>query len=223
VANITAQHRRTVKRNKFRASRKSAQDPAVLPRISTRRASADRTTSACEICILAGGSSTRMGRDKSRLWLGGVSLITRLRALARALHLPARVIRHDVVPRCGPLGGILTALKSTSTDATIFLSCDMPFVTSSLLEELLAQSKSSQQSVFVGRDGVVGFPFLLFRESVSIVVQLWSRKELSLQQLARACQAEVIHLPPRRQWELLNVNTPADWRRARDLWQALKQ
>lgn len=88
---------------------------------------------SCEVCILAGGHSTRMGRDKARLQLGGVSLLTRLRRTARELHLPARVIRRDLVPRCGPLGGIFTALTVTSAEAMLFLSCDMPFVTSALL------------------------------------------------------------------------------------------
>ena len=71
-----------------------------------------RACRACEVCILAGGRSRRMGRDKARLRLGGVSLLARLKGLARALRLPARVIRRDAVPRCGPLGGIFTALKT---------------------------------------------------------------------------------------------------------------
>ena len=164
-----------------------------------------------------------MGRDKSRLRLGKVSLLTRLRSLARTLQLPARVIRRDLVPRCGPLGGIFTALKTTATDATIFLSCDMPFVTTSLLEELLTKSTRSKRSVFVEGNGVVGFPFLLFRESVSLVAEQLSRSEFSLQQLARACKAKMIHLPRHREWELLNVNSPADWQRARALWKTLKR
>ncbi|MBI3255114.1 MAG: NTP transferase domain-containing protein, partial [Nitrosarchaeum sp.] len=33
------------------------------------------------------------------------------------------------VPRCGPLGGILTGLRSAKTEAVLFLACDMPLIT----------------------------------------------------------------------------------------------
>src|SRR5262245_53027899 len=61
--------------------------------------------------ILAGGRSSRMGRDKSRLRVGRRTMLTHAKQAAQALGLPVRVIRRDIVPRCGPLGGVLTALK----------------------------------------------------------------------------------------------------------------
>ena len=56
-------------------------------------------------------------------------LAAHVRAAARASGLPVRVIRRDCVERCGPLGGVLTALMSTRREAVVFLSCDMPFFT----------------------------------------------------------------------------------------------
>src|ERR1700733_13460686 len=94
----------------------------------------------CEICILAGGLSRRMGKDKARLRLGQRTMLALIRAQARATGLPVRVIRRDAVPRCGPLGGIVAALKTTRVEAVLFLACDMPFVTAELLEWVLKQS-----------------------------------------------------------------------------------
>ena len=71
-----------------------------------------------------------MGRDKSRLKLGRRTMLGHIRAEAKTLGLPVRVIRRDLVPRCGPLGGIFTALKTTSADGVLFLACDMPFIRS---------------------------------------------------------------------------------------------
>src|SRR5262245_26747021 len=85
-----------------------------------------------EICILAGGLSKRMGRNKSRLSLGNITMLGHIRKTAEATGLPVRVIRRDCVPKCGPLGGIYTALKTTEADAILFLACDMPLVTTEL-------------------------------------------------------------------------------------------
>ena len=97
-----------------------------------------RKSYAIEACILAGGLSSRMGTDKARLRLGRKTLLGHVRAAARAAGLPLRVIRRDIVPRCGPLGGVYTALRSTRAEAVMFLSCDMPFVTGELLQRLLS-------------------------------------------------------------------------------------
>jgi molybdopterin-guanine dinucleotide biosynthesis protein A len=92
---------------------------------------------AVSICILAGGLSSRMGRDKSRIRIGRRTMLGHIRALAAQLGLPVRVLRRDAVPRCGPIGGIYTALTRTRADAILFLACDMPFVTLAFLKEIL--------------------------------------------------------------------------------------
>ncbi|MEO8427284.1 MAG: NTP transferase domain-containing protein, partial [Verrucomicrobiota bacterium] len=96
-----------------------------------------RTPFTCEIAILAGGRSSRMGRDKSRLRLGKRTLLGQVRATAERLRLPVRIIRQDLVPRCGPLGGIYTALKTSRKQVILFLPCDTPFVSLGLLEKVL--------------------------------------------------------------------------------------
>src|SRR5262245_23419835 len=72
-----------------------------------------------EVCILAGGLSSRMGRDKSRVRLAGRTLLSCVRAQAEATGWPVRIIRRDLTPMCGPLGGIFTALASTRADLLI--------------------------------------------------------------------------------------------------------
>src|SRR5258706_6638023 len=86
-----------------------------------------------EVCILAGGLSRRMGTDKARLRLGSRTMLQHVQAAAKATGLPVRVISKDLIPNCGPLGGLYTALKTTKHDAILALACDMPFVTPDLL------------------------------------------------------------------------------------------
>jgi len=164
-----------------------------------------------EICILAGGKSSRMGRDKSRLRLGGKTLLGRVCQTAKALPLPVRTIRRDLVPRCGPLGGIYTALKTTSNQAVLFLACDMPLVSVALLERLLLQSKSGRDSTFTWNDETAGFPFILNRNSLPTVQKLLAKQKWSIQVLASETLARRFNAGRAFKTDLLNVNTPTDW------------
>jgi len=172
-----------------------------------------------EICILAAGLNSRMGRDKSRLRLGERTLLAHIRATAKASGLPHRIIRRDLVVHCGPMGGLYTALVTSRADATLFLSCDMPFVSAGLLEMLVRKARHNENALFVEANGRVGFPLLLFRRTALPVVESQLEKmAFSLQRLARALRSQTIRLASRQARELFNVNTPDDLRNARALW-----
>lgn len=171
-----------------------------------------------EICILAGGLSRRMGRDKSRLKLGRRTMLDQIRVPAESLGWPVRVIRRDAVARCGPLGGVYTALKTTSAEAVLFLACDMPFVASPLLRRVLRRFASGGRALFVRSQDTVGFPFALRRDALTVVAGQISRKEFSVNALARKLKAKTFCPPPRQRAQLRNINTPVEWERARRRW-----
>jgi molybdopterin-guanine dinucleotide biosynthesis protein A len=123
--------------------------------------------------ILAGGRASRFGgQDKRELLVDGRSIFDRqMDALsmvaddiiligdddpARLIHgrsahgIRPRVIR-DRVPHSGPLGGLDAALAASKDEALVLLACDMPFVTSELLNYLLALADSAD--AVVPRDG----------------------------------------------------------------------
>ena len=105
--------------------------------------------------ILAGGRATRFGgRDKSRLRVGGRSILERqIAELAKltddvmlivgtrhettVVPPPLRVVA-DRVPDSGPLGALDAALAAARHDPLVVVACDMPFVTAGLFEHLLA-------------------------------------------------------------------------------------
>jgi molybdopterin-guanine dinucleotide biosynthesis protein A len=169
---------------------------------------------AVEICILAGGLSSRMGRDKTRLRLGGQSLLARIRSVAAETPWPVRVIRRDLVPRCGPLGGVGTALQTTRAEAVLFLACDMPFITAEWIGKLVKLNRARRRAVFTLGGNGPGFPFLLRRAALPQVEEQMAARRFSLQSLAAKCRARMIRAPGGAR-SLFNVNTPADWRAAR--------
>ena len=178
----------------------------------------DAAAPRCEICLLAGGLSSRLGTDKSRLRLGSRTLLGRVRAAANATGLPTRVIRADLVPRCGPLGGVYTALATSRAETLLFLPCDMPFLSAELLKALIRRLRGGKKALFVEANGRIGFPFLLRRTTVAVVQRQLAGGNFSLHTLARRLRARIIRLPHRRARELFNVNTADDWKTARERW-----
>jgi len=101
--------------------------------------------------VLAGGSSSRMGRDKAVLVLEGRTLARR--AADRLAGVCARVLVADrgrgVVPGLpsvadgpgrGPAAGILGAAGAAPACALLVLACDLPAVPAELLAALVARS-----------------------------------------------------------------------------------
>jgi molybdenum cofactor guanylyltransferase len=111
--------------------------------------------------LLVGGKSSRMGRDKALLEIGGRSLLERAAALlvplAASVSLVGESPRYaefglpmiaDRWPGAGPLGGIATALFRARQPWSLVLACDLPFVTGDFLRWLCARAVSDTQNSF---------------------------------------------------------------------------
>ena len=102
--------------------------------------------------VVAGGLSTRMGRDKALLpWEGSTLLdhaIARLAAVCRDVRIlcgpspryedRGRPLVVDAIPDGGPLAGIAAGLESAGDAAGLYLGVDLPLVTVALLAALAA-------------------------------------------------------------------------------------
>lgn len=152
-----------------------------------------------------------MGRDKARLRFGRRTLLGHVRAAAEATGWPVRVVRKDLVPRCGPLGGIYTALKSTRAEAVLFLACDMPFVSEKLLKSVVSKLGRDCPAAFAVTGDGAGFPFAIRTEALPVIERQMADKVYSLQRLADALKARRIRVPKHQQRELQNINTPEEW------------
>jgi iron complex transport system ATP-binding protein len=124
------------------------------------------------------------------------------RRIAQTAGLPYRVVDRDLTESRGPITGIQTALKTTRAVAVIFLSCDMPFVRSSTVRQLIAKGAPAFSITNEG----VGFPFILPKK-IAIEAD-------SLQSLARKLKATKL---PISEDESFNINTPADFKKAERL------
>ena len=115
--------------------------------------------------VLAGGRSSRMGRDKALVELQGCPLLEIALATLWAAGLPARITGRrapfagidpaipdpisnqlpesipDLIPESGPLGGIHAALSASTARWNLFLPVDMPLMPPSLLRYLLDRAE----------------------------------------------------------------------------------
>lgn len=99
--------------------------------------------------VLAGGRSSRMGRDKALLELGGTPLISHAVKKLRRVCMGVRVLSdnaeleayapvvRDIHPGCGPMSGMEAALQHSAFEWNLFLAVDMPFVPTAFLSRLL--------------------------------------------------------------------------------------
>ena len=182
-----------------------------MPAIVRPRRSRTGSGAAVRIFILAGGLSSRMGRDKARLRLGGRALLTWVRAAAQATGWPVRVVWRDAGPRCGPLGGVWTAFNRSRARRLVFLSCDQPFVTTDLIQ----QAGRAKGPVFTRTTEGAGFPFALDRDAKLDVAQALKEKRFSIQAFAERVRAKSLRPAKTFPAQLLNLNTPAEFEAAR--------
>jgi molybdopterin-guanine dinucleotide biosynthesis protein A len=99
--------------------------------------------------VLAGGRSTRMGRDKALLDLGSGPLVVQTASLvaqtcgsATLVGDPERYaslgfpVIPDNQPGLGPLSGIEAALAATTSEWNLIVACDMPLLNPAIFEAL---------------------------------------------------------------------------------------
>lgn len=107
--------------------------------------------------ILAGGESTRMGKNKAFIEINGKRIIDRTVSLFREIfddvllvtntpldyiELKVRIVT-DLVPGKGSLGGIYTGLFFSSSPKAFFVGCDMPFLDRRVIQYFLSLAQTA--------------------------------------------------------------------------------
>lgn len=115
--------------------------------------------------VLAGGQSSRMGRDKALLEVDGRPLIALAVDRLRALSLEPRIcgarpdlacfapVVPDNFPGCGPLGGLEAALAVCRAEYSLFLPVDLPALPVDFLRWLLARAAAGDALAIIPECG----------------------------------------------------------------------
>ncbi len=183
--------------------------------------------------VLAGGESRRMGQDKALLPFHGEPLTVSLARTVSQItdrvsiigdpanysHLGFPVVA-DAVPRCGPAGGIYTALLRNETDWNVVVACDMPRVTAALLRTLVRHAVDAEGDC---GDCIVPLGFDGQPEPLCAVYHLRCRPVLEraicenrLRMRDLVAELRPVLVSGADPGCFLNVNTPADWRQVEE-------
>lgn len=184
--------------------------------------------------VLAGGQSTRMGREKAMLELGGRTLLERALQLALTVAAEAIVVGsrgeferygrllEDVYPGHGPLGGIHAALWASPTDLNLILAVDTPFLEARFLEFLVAQARESGAVVTVPRtaDGFHPLAAVYRRAFRETAEQALAEGRNKIDALFAQVETRVLEEEELRRFAFVpaifeNLNTPEELERAR--------
>ena len=185
--------------------------------------------------ILAGGASSRMGSDKSRLNLGGRTFVESaaeaLRAVASRVSLVSSrpdseshglTVVPDLRSGLGALGGLHAALASCRAEWAAVVACDLPFVTGVLLARLASMLDENLDAVApLQEDGRVQPLCAFYRARVCAerAEELIRTGELRPRVLLSRVRTRLVAFEELRGLEgsrrfFLNVNTPDDYARA---------
>jgi molybdopterin-guanine dinucleotide biosynthesis protein A len=192
--------------------------------------------------ILAGGASSRMGRDKGLLEFGGVPLILHTARLldplvgevtvvgspGRYAKLGLRAIADDAQAGrgrdrlgSGPLAGIATALAATRSSWNLIVACDLPYLSAKWLEWLLSRALRSRGEAVVPRTerGIEPLAAVYRRECSAPIAAALAR---GVRKVSDAIEELGVDFVYPREWRgidpsglvLRNMNAPGDYEEA---------
>lgn len=168
------------------------------------------------ILLLAGGRSSRMGRDKSGLEWQGKPLLQwqadRFAALAEVVISGPQGIHDDWQDHRGPLAGILAASSARpEVDNWIVIPVDMPCLSVASVQRLMQAS--------IGRAAALSFADYPLPMSVPMSQATRSALKAALADPQGPRALRWLHRQLNGQWlqpappesEMINTNTPEEW------------
>lgn len=195
--------------------------------------------------VLAGGGSTRLGRDKAFVELGGVPMMARMLELVRGVTKRVKIVGaiekytqfgvevvSDRWPGEGPLGGIITALEDAAgstenVEWNLIVSCDMPFLTLDWLAYLADRAAKGGVQVVLAHSASGPEPLCACwrTDAWGTMCSAFERGVRKVTEGIALLRAEVLDEVDWKRFDsagrlFWNMNTAADFEEARRVWGA---
>jgi molybdopterin-guanine dinucleotide biosynthesis protein A len=179
--------------------------------------------------ILAGGKSSRYGKNKAFIKINGIPLIEKVITVMGSVfqeliiitntphkysHLRLPVYK-DLIEGLGPLGGIFTGLTAISKDAGFFVACDMPSLNRELLRHMV-ECKDDFDAVVPRISGKMEALYALYRNTcLPAIRRLIDSREYQIFRFFSEVSVRYVDEGEIRQFDpelrsFFNVNTPQE-------------
>jgi molybdenum cofactor guanylyltransferase len=195
--------------------------------------------------VLAGGGSTRFGRDKALVEIGGAPMLLRMQSLLSDITKKVNVIAaphkyaalgitgiSDRWEGQGPLAGIITALQTSketgsATEWNLIIGCDMPFLTREWLAYLAERALASAAEVLAPRstEGLEPLCSCWRSSTADKLQQVFEGGTRKITEAMKQLHMEVVDEADWKRFDTAgrlfwNMNTAADYDEARRILEA---
>jgi molybdenum cofactor guanylyltransferase len=181
----------------------------------------------CSAVLLAGGKSSRMGRDKAFLEIDGQPLWQRQLATLRQLSPEQLMIsgprrkewsEYEIVTDefadAGPLAGVAAALRKCTSPRLVVLAVDLPDMKADFLRSLLPLCENRKGVVPHTRDHFEPLAAVYPAACAALAAAALRAGDFSMQHFARRAQEQDLllerFLSDAETLLFANLNTPAD-------------
>jgi molybdopterin-guanine dinucleotide biosynthesis protein A len=182
--------------------------------------------------ILVGGASSRMGTDKSRLTVDGLTFTEKIAGALAQITQSVKVVgksavdlglesTSDIFEQWGALGGLHAALAACRMEWSLIVACDLPFVTAKLFTRLAGLRPGFEAVVPVQQNGYVQPLCALYRvdpclERCETLIKAGDRRPLALLEAVKSRRVEFAEISDLADADRFfdNINTPEDYVRA---------
>ncbi len=178
--------------------------------------------------ILAGGKSSRMGKDKGLVKYAGKAMVEYSLEICRQLCNEILIstanpdyavfgypLIEDEIQDIGPIGGIYAALKRAGNSLTIILPCDTPFLKKELFELLVDKAKEADIVVpYTEELNMEPLCACYSKTLLPLMEKQIAEKDFKLQNLIERAQSKKIKIDNRYEFYtenlFSNMNNPKD-------------
>lgn len=182
--------------------------------------------------ILAGGKSSRMGTDKGFLKLNEKPFvqysIDALQPLVSEILIVTDNPEYDVfglkritdiTKDAGPVSGIYSGLKASKTELNLVLSCDIPLITSEVLQLLTNAIDDTSDIIQVESNGKSMPLIALYKKTIKDTFKSFLEQgERRLRVAIKGCNYKIVVLDEAFQNATLNVNTKEEFKQIEDAY-----
>lgn len=190
------------------------------------------------VIILAGGKSSRMGKNKALLKMNGKTVIEQIVAELMKVSDNMLIVTNtfsdyeflglpmveDKWKGMGPLAGIHAGLLATTAERNLIVACDMPFV-SAKLGSVLLEELDHYDAVIPEVDGRLHPLFAAYRKGVKDEVNRSLEKgELRIRSIFQHLHVKIMdenefkkHRFQLEDMNLFNMNYPAEYEQAKKM------
>lgn len=183
---------------------------------------------------MAGGKSSRMGADKGLVKLNGKNMVEHVISSVMQVTDSIMIVANnsdygylgvpvfpDAIKDCGPMGGIYTGLIHSETEKNIVLSCDLPFVTMGVLNDIIKATGECEITVPV-HDGRIEPLCGLYKKNCSVIFHsLLLKREFKMLDSLKCFKVQMLDVTKSENYSermFRNINSTGDLLIAEELF-----